>query len=71
MGMYTFDYVLTHGGVWHLYGHSWELDDFRLWDGLRTMLDYVALRDGVQYLTNGKLAAQVYGSPYVTSEVAA
>jgi peptidoglycan/xylan/chitin deacetylase (PgdA/CDA1 family) len=71
VGMRTFDYVLKHGGVWHLYGHSWELEDFRLWGGLRTLLDYVAQRDGVQYLTNGDMAERVYGNRYVPSEVAA
>lgn len=71
VGMRTFDYVQKQGGIWHLYGHSWELEDFRLWDGLRTLLDYVAQRDGVQYLTNGEMTARVYGERYVPSEVAA
>ena len=71
VGMRTFDYVLKHGGVWHLYGHSWELEDFRLWDGLCILLDYVSQRDGVQYLTNGEVATRVYGSVNVASEVAA
>jgi peptidoglycan/xylan/chitin deacetylase (PgdA/CDA1 family) len=71
VGMRTFDYVLRHGGVWHLYGHSWELEDFRLWEGLRTLLDYVAQRDGVQYVTNGEMVAQVYGERYAPAEVAA
>jgi peptidoglycan/xylan/chitin deacetylase (PgdA/CDA1 family) len=70
-GMRTFDYVLERGGVWHLYGHSWELEDFRLWDGLRTLLDYVAHRNGVEYRTNGELVARVYGNEYASSGVAA
>jgi len=70
-GIRTFDYVQKHGGVWHLYGHSWELEDYRLWDGLRTLLDYVAGRDGVHYLTNGQLAAQVYGDRSVPIRAAA
>ena len=70
-GMRTFDYVQQHGGVWHLYGHSWELEDFRLWDGLRMLLDHVAHRDGVEYLTNGEMASRVYGATAIPASVAA
>jgi len=70
-GKKTFDYVLVHGGVWHLYGHSWELEDFRLWDGLCMLLDYVAHRDNVEYLNNGEMAARVYGAVAVPASVAA
>lgn len=56
-----FDRVMAEGGVWHLYGHSWELEDYRMWDGLRLLLDHIAHRDGVQYLTNGAMAVKVYG----------
>jgi hypothetical protein len=61
-GIRMFDHVLTKGGVWHLYGHSWELEDYRMWNGLCSLLDHVAQRDGVQYLTNGALAAKLYGT---------
>ena len=47
-----FDAVLEHGGVWHLYGHSWEIERLGLWDGLRELLDYVCRRDGVRYVPN-------------------
>ncbi len=71
VGKRTFDHVLKHGGVWHLYGHSWELEDFRLWSGLRTLLDYVAQRSGVRYATNGEMALLTYGEQYEAAEVAA
>jgi hypothetical protein len=61
LGMRMFDYVLAHGGVWHLYGHSWELEDYRLWNELRTLLDYVSGRDSVEYMTNGELTAFSHG----------
>ncbi len=47
-----FDSVLRDGGVWHLYGHSWEIDELRLWGGLQEVLDYVAKRPGVHYVSN-------------------
>jgi hypothetical protein len=43
---------MERGGIWHLYGHSWEIDEHKLWLELVEMLDYVAHREGVLYLTN-------------------
>ena len=54
MGKAMFDDVLREGGVWHIYGHSWELEEFGLWDQLQEMFSYVANRPGVIYATNGK-----------------
>jgi len=48
-----FDQVLHYGGVWHLYGHSWEIETLQLWPGLREVLDYVTERDEVTYVSNG------------------
>ncbi len=28
-----FDHSLAHGGVWHLWGHSWEVERYGAWDG--------------------------------------
>jgi peptidoglycan/xylan/chitin deacetylase (PgdA/CDA1 family) len=55
LGMRLFNEVLERGGVWHLYGHSWEIDELGIWPELEEMLDYVAHRDGVSYTTNGRL----------------
>jgi hypothetical protein len=54
MGKAMFDDVLREGGVWHIYGHSWELEEFGLWDQLQEMFSYVANRPGVIYATNSK-----------------
>jgi hypothetical protein len=48
-----FDSVLQNGGLWHLYGHSWEIDELRLWDGLEEVLNHVSNRPGVLYFANG------------------
>lgn len=48
-----FDSVLKFGGLWHLYGHAWEIEELGLWDGLKEVLDYVSHRPGIQYLPNG------------------
>jgi hypothetical protein len=55
LGKRLFDSVLQKGGVWHLYGHSWEIDALGLWDGLRAILDYVCCREGTIYLTNSEV----------------
>ena len=30
MAMETLDFVSQHGGIWHLWGHSWEIMDANL-----------------------------------------
>jgi peptidoglycan/xylan/chitin deacetylase (PgdA/CDA1 family) len=54
MGKDMFDDVLREGGIWHLYGHSWELEELGLWDQLHELFKYVANRPGVIYTTNSK-----------------
>jgi peptidoglycan-N-acetylglucosamine deacetylase len=49
LGRRLFDRVLEEGGVWHLYGHSWEIEEYGLWQELEEMLAYVSSRPGVQY----------------------
>jgi peptidoglycan/xylan/chitin deacetylase (PgdA/CDA1 family) len=52
IGKILFDRVLREGGVWHLYGHSWEIEKNGLWDELKEILDYVSRREGVFYASN-------------------
>lgn len=55
IGKILFDRVLSEGGVWHLFGHSWEIEKGGLWAGLAEMLDYVSRREGVLYCTNSEI----------------
>lgn len=57
LGKRLFDDVLEHGGIWHLYGHSWEIEELGIWNDLSKMLDYVSHRDRVTYASNGQLLA--------------
>lgn len=57
LGKRLFDRVLREGGVWHLYGHSWEIEEHGLWDGLTELIDHVSRRKGVLYLNNGDALA--------------
>jgi hypothetical protein len=50
-----FEHVLERGGVWHLWGHSWEIEERSMWDEVGAVLDAVSGREGVDYLTNGEV----------------
>lgn len=50
-----FDLSLAHGGVYHLWGHSWEIDARDDWRRLERVLDHICGRPDVSYLTNREL----------------
>ncbi len=51
-----FDRALLTGGVFHLWGHSWEVEGHNDWQRLEDVLAYISNRKDVQYLTNGALS---------------
>lgn len=51
----TFDHVCQNGGIWHLWGHSWEIEKYGMWNDLEEVLSYVANGEGILYLTNGEV----------------
>ncbi|HET9741782.1 MAG TPA: polysaccharide deacetylase family protein [Terriglobales bacterium] len=51
IGKRLFDRALREGGVWHLYGHSWEIEQHGIWRELDEMLAYVGSRANVRYVT--------------------
>jgi len=55
LGKRLFDSVVKNGGIWHLYGHSWEIEELGLWKDLGELLDHVGKRSDVTYVPNGKL----------------
>ncbi len=58
LGKRLFDSVLEKGGIWHLYGHSWEIERQRLWQDLSDLLSYVSGKEDVSYLPNGGLVRE-------------
>ncbi len=54
----TFDYVNQNGGVWHLWGHSWEIDKYNDWNKFEKILSYISNRKNLRYLTN----SEIFGS---------
>lgn len=55
LGKSLFDSVMQQGGIWHLYGHSWEIEKLHLWNSLARMLDYVSKQKNVIYIPNGEV----------------
>jgi hypothetical protein len=55
LGKKLFDSVLQNGGMWHLYGHSHEIEKLGLWKDLEEILDHVGKQKGVTYVPNCEL----------------
>ena len=66
LGKKLFDLVVEEGGVWHLYGHSWEIEELGIWPDLHEMLDYVSNREGVTYVTNAQLVQLMKPAPGIS-----
>ncbi len=58
-----FDSALETGGMWHMYGHSHEIEQLGLWHELEEILDYVGNREQVTYIPNGDLISLLAASP--------
>jgi len=54
----TFDVALSKGEVFHLWGHSWEIEKYNMWDELEKFLQYIGNRKNCVYLTNSELLKQ-------------
>jgi peptidoglycan/xylan/chitin deacetylase (PgdA/CDA1 family) len=50
-----FEVCLRRGGVFHLWGHSWEVEARGDWARLERVLEHISGRPDVLYLTNGQL----------------
>jgi len=50
-----FDCLLENGGLWHLWGHSWEIEKNDDWHKLEEVFEYVSNRKNVSYLDNGDI----------------
>lgn len=51
----AFDVAYANGGVFHLWGHSWEVDENTMWDELDAFLKYAASKPDVRFVTNSEL----------------
>jgi len=64
----TFEHALKSGEVFHLWGHSWEIDRYGMWEDLEWLLARIAERkDEVRFVTNGELigVSKTEAAPFV------
>ena len=50
-----FDRVVAKGGIYHIWGHSWEIDEHDDWERLENVFHYISANPKVSYVTNGEL----------------
>jgi peptidoglycan/xylan/chitin deacetylase (PgdA/CDA1 family) len=53
------EHIAAHGGVFHLWGHSWEIAEQGLWDELEETLKAIADHPEITWVDNAQLAAHL------------
>ena len=48
---------IKENGIFHLHGHSWEIEKEHSWDALRKFFDFVSKLDSIEFMTNQELAS--------------
>lgn len=51
LGKQIFDILLESGGVFHFFGHAWQVDKMKGWQKLEDLLAHISYRKGVAYVT--------------------
>lgn len=46
-----FDMCLKCGGVFHLWGHAWEVEERKGWGFLEDIFSYISFRKGIRYVS--------------------
>jgi len=54
-----FNLALKEGGIFHLWGHSWEIEEHYEWPKLERVLEYISGRKDVHYLNNGEIFERI------------
>jgi peptidoglycan/xylan/chitin deacetylase (PgdA/CDA1 family) len=52
---FLFDVALNSGGIFHIWGHSWEFKEKKEWEKLERVICYIANRKNVLYRTNSQI----------------
>jgi peptidoglycan-N-acetylglucosamine deacetylase len=55
-----FDRALEKGGIFHLWGHSWEINNNKEWTKLENVFTYISRRKNVSYVTNSQIFLHDY-----------
>ena len=48
--------IKENGGCFHIWGHSWEINEFNLWEKLEEVFKLISNDKNFQYLANGDIA---------------
>ena len=57
-GKASLDIVEKQGGIWHLWGHSWQIEENDWWDKLEELFKYMANKTTFTKITNGEIVTQ-------------
>lgn len=51
----TFDHTQAHNGTFHLWGHSWEIEKYGMWEDLEKLCAYIKSKRHGEHVTNNGL----------------
>lgn len=51
----SFLYARDFGGVFHIFGHSWEIEKYGMWRDLENFLKFVSEQENIIFAVNGEL----------------
>jgi peptidoglycan-N-acetylglucosamine deacetylase len=63
LGRAMFDLVRNEGGIFHIWGHSWEVDKNNDWQRLEAFFRYISGHPEIEYVPNGDLCSSSAGEP--------
>ena len=58
LAMRAFLYARARGNYFHLYGHSWEIEKYDMWNEVENFFVWVRTHTNVAYVTNGQCIEQ-------------
>lgn len=53
------DKIISEGGILHIWGHSWEIEELGLWGELEGILGYISQYKGLNHFTNGEIISRM------------
>ena len=60
LALMSFNAVRSLGGVWHLWGHSWEIEQHELWSDLEIVLANISAQTDIRFVTNREIRAGLF-----------
>ena len=57
--IFLFEVTTSKGGVYHLWGHAWEIEKQKMWKDLEDVFCHIAGRSNVNYCTLGEYVQKI------------